>query len=423
MLRKIWRVVRWWELVLAPWIVAGLTFFVVGPRLTDSVTVLVVLTLVATAMIAFAAALNLFEGPVKRRFAKAVIAEAAVVALIAGAGWTIFFRRPPPHSSPVGDRGLAFERVQLSTGAHLAIARLPGDGQRPPVYFLHGGPGRPVTASDVAFFKSLAEKGVEVVLFDQGGVGESDPVPRAKLSLERSVAEIEALREKLGHPRISLVGQSWGARLAVEYAGRHADRVEKIAVTGGAPLDTNQALWKFDNRRTALEKDPALPWMGTIVAALVLSRANPALSESFAPKEDLNGLMAALVPAIMLRSVCAKDKAHAAAPVVGGLDGSQFLMMRSQIENVSAPSLADPPPALVLRPECDFGAWAVARQYRDWLKATVVYIEGAGHAVWPLKANVARDVVAAFLKGEPLPLPTYQGDADPAGEPPSTSAQ
>lgn len=415
MFRKVWRVLRWWELLLAPWIVAGLTFFLIAPRLTDSVTVLVVLTLVATAMTAFAAAFHLFEGLPKKRYVKAVIAEAAIVALVAGAGWVAFFRRPPPHSNPVGDRGLAFERVQLSTGAHLAVARLPGDGQRPPVYFLHGGPGRPVTASDVAFFKSLSEKGVEVVLFDQGGVGESDPVPRAKISLDRSVAEIEALREKLGHPKISLVGQSWGARLAVEYAGRHADRVEKLAVTGGAPLDTNQALWKFDNRRTALEKDPALPWMGTIVAALVLNKANPALAESFAPKEDLNGLMAALVPAIMLRSVCAKDKAQAAAPVVGGLDGSQFLMMRSQIENTGAPAIANPPPALVLRPECDFGAWAVARQYRDWLKARVVYLQGVGHAVWPLKAEVAREVLVAFFKDEPLPLPTYQGDADPAG--------
>ena len=58
----------------------------------------------------------------------------------------------------------------------------------------------------------------------------------------------------------------------------------------------------------------------------------------------------------------------------------------------------------MLRPQCDFCSWAVVKDYRDRLKAKVVYVEGAGHAVWPYKADVARDVLAAWFHGEELPV-------------------
>ena len=224
MLKKLWRVVRWWELLLAPWIVTVLTFFFVAPRVTDSATGLVVMALIAGALSTFAAAFHLFEAS-PSKLNKVIATELVVVGLIAAVGWALFFNRPPPNNETVGDRGIPFERVKLSTGLHVAVARLPGDGQRPPVVFLHGGPGRPVSASDVTFFKSLAEKGIDVVLFDQGGVGESDTLPRSEVTVERAVAEVEALREKLGLETISIVGQSWGARLAIEYAGTHRNRV------------------------------------------------------------------------------------------------------------------------------------------------------------------------------------------------------
>jgi proline iminopeptidase len=415
MLRKLWRVLRWWELLIAPWIIATLTFFFLAPRLTSALGGLIALTLIVTALSSFAAGLHVFDQS-ERRLARALMAQATVVALVAGAGWALLFRRPPPSAEPVGERGVTFERLQLSTGKHLAVARLPGDGQRPPVVFLHGGPGRPVSAADATFFKSLSEKGIEVVLFDQGGVGESDPIGRAEISLERAIAELEALRVKLGAEKISLVGQSWGARLAVEYAGRHRARVDRLVVTGGAPLSADPAMWKFDNRRTAHKEDVTPPGMPVIMAALVLHKTNPAASEAFASREDLNGLMASIVPMIMKRSICPKDAANAPSPRVGGLDGSQFLLIRGDVENLEAPTFAAPPPTLVLRPQCDFVAWPVVRDYRDRLKAKVLYVEGAGHALWPYQGELARDAMVAFFKDEGFPLAPYEGDADPAGE-------
>jgi proline iminopeptidase len=412
MLQRFGRFLLWFLLFVEPPVVGGLAFFVVGPRLTDSVAFLslftVVLHLFASFISARAALGPNRQGPVM------AVTVAWVVIFVAG-GWALLFNRPPPFEGPVGERGVRFRAEKVKSGSILAVAKLGPEGGTP-VVFLHGGPGRPVLASDVTFFQSVAERGVQVVLFDQAGVGESAPLPSEEISIERAVADLEALRELLGAEKISLVGQSWGARLAVEYAGRHVDRVERMVVTGGAPIGKDKALWKFDNRRTALKKDPSPLSFRLFFATAMLNASNPRLAGRFATKGDLNAAMAALVPSIMKRSVCAKDgDAVKEAPEIGGLDGSQFLRFRPLMEGIATPLAATPPPALVLRPECDFAAWPVAREYRDALKAKVVYVEGAGHALWPYRADVVRDVLVAWFKGEELPLKLYEGDADPAG--------
>lgn len=90
---------------------------------------------------------------------------------------------------------------------------------------------------------------MDIVLVDQAGVGESEPIPRSAISLDRAIADIEALRQKLGLEKISLVGQSWGGRLGVEYAARHRDHIERMAFVSGAPLSEDPTQWKFDERK------------------------------------------------------------------------------------------------------------------------------------------------------------------------------
>ena len=76
---------------------------------------------------------------------------------------------------------------------------------------VHGGPGgnhisqRPLEALSPEY---------RVVLYDQRGTGESDrldiapsqPASLRKLSLEENVEDLEVLRKKIGHERISLIG-------------------------------------------------------------------------------------------------------------------------------------------------------------------------------------------------------------------------
>ena len=100
----------------------------------------------------------------------------------------------------------------------------------------------------------------DIVLVDQRGTGkvrrlrcaafapdddaadalDVDPLPRAKqcaaelaaagidvaqYTTEAFVADVEAVREALGYPRLNLWGGSYGTRVALEYLRRHGSRV------------------------------------------------------------------------------------------------------------------------------------------------------------------------------------------------------
>jgi proline iminopeptidase len=313
------------------------------------------------------------------------------------------------------DRGVKFTQVDLSTGSRVAVARLEEGRSKVPVVFLHGGPGRPTTTSDVTFFKSVAAEGFDVILFDQAGVGESPRLPRNEISLDRAIRDLEALREKLALPSMMLVGQSWGARLAYEYTAQHPDRVARLVIAGGAPLRSDPTEWQFDEHRTGVAHGKPGPFPGRFLTFVALMKTNPSAADAFIhDEEELDAMMGSVVPAIQLRSVCTKDAPSIKTGGMTGLDGTQFVGLRPFIESANAPPIATPPPSLVLRAECDFAQWRTARDYRDRLHAKVIFIEGAGHAMWPLQADATRAALVSFLRDGSTSRPPYEGDDDPA---------
>ena len=80
---------------------------------------------------------------------------------------------------------------------------------------LHGGPGL-----DHRYIQRLADiagDGVRVVLYDQLGSGQSDRPDNPSLwRIERFVAELQTVRDRLELTDIHLFGQSWGGWLALE---------------------------------------------------------------------------------------------------------------------------------------------------------------------------------------------------------------
>lgn len=71
--------------------------------------------------------------------------------------------------------------------------------------------------------------------FDQRGCGDSDP--SEVQSLERSTADIEGLRAAWGYSSWVVIGHSFGASLAFEYAARFPSRTRAMGyVAGGGPV-------------------------------------------------------------------------------------------------------------------------------------------------------------------------------------------
>jgi proline iminopeptidase len=101
-----------------------------------------------------------------------------------------------------------------------------------PVVFLHGGPGY-----NSYSFARLAgprlEPHLAMVYFDQRGSGRSERPWTQEYSIQTLVDDIEALRLRLGAPKIVLMGHSFGGTLALEYAARYPEHVSQVVFVDG----------------------------------------------------------------------------------------------------------------------------------------------------------------------------------------------
>ncbi|GJL96633.1 MAG: proline iminopeptidase [Hyphobacterium sp.] len=99
-----------------------------------------------------------------------------------------------------------------------------------PILFLHGGPGSGCTPQHRRYFDP---KVFDAVLFDQRGCGRSTPnFLLHNNTTEHQVADIDALRKKLGIHRWIVMGPSWGSTLALAYSQAHPDSVSGLLVEG-----------------------------------------------------------------------------------------------------------------------------------------------------------------------------------------------
>ena len=103
-------------------------------------------------------------------------------------------------------------------GGNRTWYRVVGEGSdgRQPLLCLHGGPGS--THNYFAPLERLAEDGRAVVFYDQLGCGLSDRPDGIEWGVGVFLAELAAVRDRLGLERIHLLGTSWGGMLALEHA-------------------------------------------------------------------------------------------------------------------------------------------------------------------------------------------------------------
>jgi pimeloyl-ACP methyl ester carboxylesterase len=119
--------------------------------------------------------------------------------------------------------------ARASDGVRLAVYR---DGRGVPLYAVHGGP-----ASDHRSFGNYlapAREYAELVLLDQRGCGESEDSSPDSYTLERLAADIEDVREALGHRQFVLLAHSFGGVIAVRYALRWPEKLMSLVFVDAA---------------------------------------------------------------------------------------------------------------------------------------------------------------------------------------------
>lgn len=138
-------------------------------------------------------------------------------------------------------------------------------GNRAPLVLLHGGPGATHDYLD-PIAEAVAASGREAIVYDQLGGGRSDrPAVHAAselLTIRHFVEELDTLLAYLGIEEFHLLGQSWGAMLALAWVSAHPALLAAPEFARGAPRLLSLTLsgplvnvddWMRDQRRWLAE--------------------------------------------------------------------------------------------------------------------------------------------------------------------------
>ncbi|MCW8380647.1 alpha/beta fold hydrolase [Streptomyces justiciae] len=357
-----------------------------------------------TAALITVCAAGVYAG-VRRRGVTALVTAAVLLLTSTAAALTVFRpldeTPPTPRSQPTG-------YWNLPTGSRLAytLQRAHGHARPTPVIVLHGGPGTPGDGpSPVETL--LTGKGYDVYSYDQLGSGRSgrlaDPTG---YTVARQVADLEAVRARIGADRVALLGASWGATLAAEYLAAHPDRVARMVLTSPgvlwAPAWKDRAegdIWdrltpSQQRRIDELEANPRL------LAWSLLAEANPRAAYALVPDSELDPLFAKLLDIAAPAATCHPD--HPLTDLPASVPG----FYANQLTTADQLHVPDPRPALrrvhvpvlVLRGSCDYKNPGIAREYADVLpEADLVTVSGAGHLIDAEQPTLYRRAVTRFL--------------------------
>ncbi len=117
------------------------------------------------------------------------------------------------------------EHLDVGQGHRVALATA-GDPRLPAVVIIHGGPGSGSRLRRPLLFDPAQHR---LVWVDQRGCARSRPRGATRRNTTPLlVRDLEQVRRHLGLQRWSVYGGSWGAALALAYAGSHPQRVQAL---------------------------------------------------------------------------------------------------------------------------------------------------------------------------------------------------
>lgn len=320
--------------------------------------------------------------------------------------------------SPTDVEGVEF--VSLSTESRLAVVERRPDStiKRPAVVFLHGGPGTPDMAGDIAYFGQLVADGYDVYIYDQLGSGRSsrltDPTG---YTVERQATDLEALRQQLGIDSMILIAHSAGAEIASTYLADHPTRVERLVLISPAaiPGTADSSGGNYLDALSFSEKLGLYRWVirPRILLTYGLLQINPAAAHNLVGDAEMDARFDRVYNQSRQVLHCAdRDR----GPALHGLGfySNQYPQSAgaSRPRDVRADLAGQIVPTLILKGECDYLSWSSSVGYTSALAdARLVYVPHAGHNLYQDRPDTALSTIRAFLGDQPLPIPpqsTYE---------------
>ena len=325
---------------------------------------------------------------------------------------------------------VATQRWELATGSRVAVYHYPpppGVRRQPvPLIYVHGGPIRGISLLDHGFLRRLAGQGHDVYAYEQAGGGRSDLLPMAQYGVDRLVADLGAVIDRLGTGRADVLGFSSGAVVLTRALADTgvSTRLHRAIIAEPGPMDGPTArLPGHPGEPTARGSAPAAPGSRSthlpryavgfgLMRLGLLGLDNGLIGQA----ESVNAFTAADLGSDTASAYCAADAHRIPAedsPANFSFNAAASLRVRQTIED--SPSLVprlrrSRTPTMLMIAEC-------SGQLRQWATAVLTaspgiertqVMPGVGHRMSnTLDHNDERAaaVITAFLESRPPPLP------------------
>jgi proline iminopeptidase len=272
--------------------------------------------------------------------------------------------------------------VVTDDGCRLWTTRTGSGG---PLVLCHGGPGFWDTFGGLA---GLLGDVAVVHRWDQRGCGRSDR--RGPYTVDRALADLDAVLDQHGLARTALLGHSWGAELALRYALARPDRVTGLVYVSGVGVDPEDT-WHDDYERNFRER------LGGDLERWRALKGRPSRTGAEAREFDLLWLSADYVD----RARAREHAEHELTPYLGTNRECNHALNADRRRSLggllgACASLAVPvllvDGAHDIRPR-----WAVDSLERALPAARRVVLEDAGHLPWVEEPAAFRTAVTRFL--------------------------
>jgi proline iminopeptidase len=280
------------------------------------------------------------------------------------------------------------ETLTTQDGRKLAYKRT---GSGPTLVCHGGGPG--FSSLYLGDLGGLDER-LELILLDPRGTGGSDrPADSRAYSIDDYVDDVEELRRHLGLERINLFGHSHGGVVAMAYAARHPDQVERLI------LASTLARWAPEQEGAMLEAMSSHadePWYPDAKAALEAEQAG-----DFETDEELQELAFREFPFYFAQygdeersylETLRADSPNADTLRYFNEEIFPTFDLRPVLEKITAP-------ALVITGADDFitGPLPASEIEQGLAEVSKVIVPGCGHFIFIEAPEPFREAVVSFL--------------------------
>lgn len=280
--------------------------------------------------------------------------------------------------------------------------------KKEPIIYLHGGPGGKITNEVIEVLRPLREQGHDLYFYDQVGSGHSTRLKDIEAySVERHREDLGRIINLIGADKVTLIGHSWGACLAINFLQKYPDLVNKIILTGPGPiLPMNRGVAnrippdslhlrqpEFSNREG---NKRAYTWRSRVILKWAYLFKSKLVSD-----EEVDDFFTYLNQELNKSTNC--DIEDQKKYEGGGGYYSHIMTVNSfsSVEENRDKLKKLNTPILLLRGQCDNQKWGYAEEYTELLSNTELkIIEEVGHNIIGKKGEEYFSLISQFLEQE-----------------------